>query len=126
MMKKKNSNISFGILFFVIFLIISLWPLFKENDLRIWSFIISILFLILGILNSKILNPIKRVWIRFGELLGKIISPIVLAVVFFIVITPIGLFMKILRKDLLNIKFTKDKSYWIKRDKDLGPMKNQF
>ena len=126
MMKKKNSNISFGILFFVVFLIISLWPLFKENDLRIWSFIISILFLILGILNSKILNPIKRVWIRFGELLGKIISPIVLAVVFFIVITPIGLFMKILRKDLLNIKFTKDKSYWIKRDKDLGPMKNQF
>jgi hypothetical protein len=126
MMKKKNSNISFGILFFVIFLTISLWPLLKENDLRIWSFIISILFLILGILNSKILSPIKRVWIRFGELLGKIISPIVLAVVFFIVVTPIGLFMKILRKDLLNIKFTKDKSYWIKRDKDLGPMKNQF
>ena len=103
-----------------------MWPLLKENDLRIWSFIISILFLILGILNSKILSPIKRVWIRFGELLGKIISPIVLAVVFFIVVTPIGLFMKILRKDLLNIKFTKDKSYWIKRDKDLGPMKNQF
>ena len=125
-MKKKNSNRSFGILFFVVFLTISLWPLLKENDLRIWSFIISILFLILGILNSKILSPIKRVWIRFGELLGKIISPIVLAVVFFIVITPIGLFMKILRKDLLNIKFTKDKSYWIKRDKDLGPMKNQF
>ena len=125
-MKKKNSNRSFGILFFVVFLTISLWPLLKENDLRIWSFIISILFLILSILNSKILSPIKRVWIRFGELLGKIISPIVLAVVFFIVITPIGLFMKILRKDLLNIKFTKDKSYWIKRDKDLGPMKNQF
>jgi hypothetical protein len=108
-MKKKNSNRSFGILFFVVFLTISLWPLLKENDLRIWSFIISILFLILGILNSKILSPIKRVWIRFGELLGKIISPIVLAVVFFIVVTPIGLFMKILRKDLLNIKFTKDK-----------------
>ena len=125
-MEKKNSNRSFGILFFVVFLTISLWPLLKENDLRIWSFIISILFLILSILNSKILSPIKRVWIRFGELLGKIISPIVLAVVFFIVITPIGLFMKILRKDLLNIKFTKDKSYWIKRDKDLGPMKNQF
>ena len=125
-MEKKNSNRSFGILFFVVFLTISLWPLLKENDLRIWSFIISILFLILGILNSKILSPIKRVWIRFGELLGKIISPIILAVVFFIVVTPIGLFMKILRKDLLNIKFTKDKSYWIKRNKDLGPMKNQF
>ena len=125
-MEKKNSNRSFGILFFVVFLTISLWPLLKENDLRIWSFIISILFLILGILNSKILSPIKRVWIRFGELLGKIISPIVLAIVFFTVVTPIGLFMKVLRKDLLNIKFTNDKSYWIKRDKDIGPMKNQF
>ena len=125
-MKKKNSNRSFGILFFVVFLIISLWPLLKGNDLRIWSLIISILFLILGLLKSKFLTPLKRIWIKFGELLGKIISPIILAIVFFIVITPIGLFMKILRKDLLNIKFTKDKSYWIKRDKDLGPMKNQF
>ena len=116
----------FGILFFVVFLIISLWPLLKGNDLRIWSLIISILFLILGLLKSKFLTPLKRIWIKFGELLGKIISPIILAIVFFIVITPIGLFMKILRKDLLNIKFTKDKSYWIKRDKDLGPMKNQF
>ena len=125
-MEKKNSNRSFGILFFVVFLIISLWPLLKGNDLRIWSLIISILFLILGLLKSKFLTPLKRIWIKFGELLGKIISPIVLAIVFFIVVTPIGLFMKILRKDLLNIKFTKDKSYWIKRDKDLGPMKNQF
>jgi len=125
-MEKKNSNRSFGILFFVVFLIISLWPLLKGNDLRIWSLIISILFLILGLLKSKFLTPLKRIWIKFGELLGKIISPIILAIVFFIVITPIGLFMKILRKDLLNIKFTKDKSYWIKRDKDLGPMKNQF
>tara|TARA_B100000795_G_C22506537_1_gene326038 strand:+ start:139 stop:516 length:378 start_codon:yes stop_codon:yes gene_type:complete len=125
-MEKKNSNKSFGILFFVVFLIISLWPLLKGNDLRIWSLIISILFLILGLLKSKFLTPLKRIWIKFGELLGKIISPIVLAIVFFIVVTPIGLFMKILRKDLLNIKFTKDKSYWIKRDKDLGPMKNQF
>ena len=125
-MEKKNSNRSFGILFFVVFLIISLWPLLKGNDLRNWSLIISILFLILGLLKSKFLTPLRRIWIKFGELLGKIISPIILAIVFFIVITPIGLFMKILRKDLLNIKFTKDKSYWIKRDKDLGPMKNQF
>ena len=125
-MEKKNSNRSFGILFFVVFLIISLWPLLKGNDLRIWSLIISILFLILGLLKSKFLTPLQRIWIKFGELLGKIISPIVLAIVFFIVVTPIGLFMKVLRKDLLNLKFTKNKSYWIKRDKDLGPMKNQF
>jgi hypothetical protein len=125
-MEKKNSNRSFGILFFVVFLIISLWPLLKGNDLRIWSLIISILFLILGLLKSKFLTPLRRIWIKFGELLGKIISPIVLAIVFFTVVTPIGLFMKVLRKDLLNIKFTNDKSYWIKRDKDIGPMKNQF
>ena len=125
-MEKKNSNRSFGILFFVVFLIISLWPLLKGNDLRNWSLIISILFLILGLLKSKFLTPLKRIWIKFGELLGKIISPIVLAIVFFTVVTPIGLFMKVLRKDLLNIKFTNDKSYWIKRDKDIGPMKYQF
>jgi hypothetical protein len=125
-MEKKNSNRSFGILFFVVFLIISLWPLLKGNDLRNWSLIISILFLILGLLKSKFLTPLRRIWIKFGELLGKIISPIVLAIVFFTVVTPIGLFMKVLRKDLLNIKFTNDKSYWIKRDKDIGPMKNQF
>jgi len=125
-MEKKNSNRSFGILFFVVFLIISLWPLLKGNDLRNWSLIISILFLILGLLKSKFLTPLRRIWIKFGELLGKIISPIVLAIVFFTVVTPIGLFMKVLRKDLLNIKFTNDKSYWIKRDKDIGPMKNLF
>ena len=125
-MEKKKSNRSFGILFFVVFLIISLWPLLKGNDLRNWSLIISILFLILGLLKSKFLTPLRRIWIKFGELLGKIISPIVLAIVFFTVVTPIGLFMKVLRKDLLNIKFTNDKSYWIKRDKDIGPMKNQF
>ena len=125
-MEKKNSNRSFGILFFVVFLIISLWPLLKGNDLRNWSLIISILFLILGLLKSKFLTPLRRIWIKFGELLGKIISPIVLAIVFFTVVTPIGLFMKVLRKDLLNIKFTNDKSYWIKRDKDIGPMKYQF
>ena len=125
-MEKKNSNRSFGILFFVVFLIISLWPLLSGNDLRIWSLIISLIFLALGVLNSRILNPFKRIWIKFGELLRKIISPIVLAVIFFTVVTPIGILMKILRKDLLNIKFNKDKSYWIKREKDLGFMKNQF
>ena len=125
-MEKKNSNRSFGILFFVVFLIISLWPLLSGNDLRIWSFIISLIFLALGVLNSRILNPFKRIWIKFGELLGKIISPIVLAAIFFTVVTPMGILMKILRKDFLNIKFNKDKSYWIKRKKDLGFMKNQF
>ncbi len=125
-MKNKRSNKGFGILFFLVFLAISLWPLLNGNDLRVWSLVISLIFLLLGLLNSKILNPLKRAWIKFGELLGRIVSPLVLAIVFFIIITPIGILMKTLRKDLLNIKFSNNKSYWIKRNKDLGSMKNQF
>lgn len=129
-MKKQNNNRSFGILFFIVFFIISLWPLHNGGDLgdlREWSLIFALIFLILGILNSRLLNPLKRLWIKFGELLGKIISPIVLAIVFFAIITPIGLLMKIFGKDLLNLKYKKDNNtYWIKRSKDLGSMKNQF
>ena len=125
-MNKKESNRGFGILFFIVFVIISIWPLFKGGDLRLWSLIIAFIFLVLGLLNSKFLTPAKRIWIRFGELLGKIISPIVLSIIFFLLITPIGILMKILRKDLLNLRFTKDKTYWIKRNKDLGTMNNQF
>ena len=125
-MDKKNSNKSFGVLFFIVFLLIALWPLVKGDSLRIWSLLIAIIFLVLGLLNSKILNPFKRIWIKFGEILGKVIAPLVLSIVYFIVITPIGLFLRIFGKDLLGIKFLKKKSYWIKRDKDLGSMKNQF
>ena len=125
-MDKKNSNKSFGVLFFIVFLLIALWPLFKGDSLRIWSLLIAVIFLVLGLLNSKILNPFKRIWIKFGEILGKVIAPIVLSIVYFIVITPIGLLLRIFGKDLLGIKFLKKKSYWIKRDKDLGSMKNQF
>jgi len=125
-MDKKNSNKSFGVLFFIVFLLIALWPLVKGDSLRIWSLLIAIIFLVLGLLNSKILNPFKRIWIKFGEILGKMIAPLVLSIVYFIVITPIGLFLRIFGKDLLGIKFLKKKSYWIKRDKDLGSMKNQF
>ena len=125
-MDKKNSNKSFGVLFFIVFLLIALWPLVKGDSLRIWSLLIAVIFLVLGLLNSKILNPFKRIWIKFGEILGKVIAPLVLSIVYFIVITPIGLFLRIFGKDLLGIKFLKKKSYWIKRDKDLGSMKNQF
>lgn len=125
-MNEKESTRGFGILFFIVFAIISIWPLSKGGDLRLWSLIIAFIFLVLGLLNSKFLTPAKRIWIRFGELLGKIISPIVLSIIFFLLITPIGILMKILRKDLLNLRFTKDKTYWIKRNKDLGSMNNQF
>ena len=87
MIKKKSSNRSFGLLFFVVFLLIGIWPLFKENDYRLWSLIISIIFLILGLLNSKLLNPLNNLWIKFGEILGKIIAPIVMMIVFFAIMS---------------------------------------
>ena len=125
-MKKKDSNRGFGILFFVVFLIISIWPIINDGNVRLWSMVIALIFLILGILNSRVLNPFRKIWIKFGELLGKIISPIVLFIIFFLLVTPIGLLMKILRKDLLSIKYSKNKTYWINRLKDLGSMNNQF
>ena len=126
MIKKKSSNRSFGLLFFVVFFLIGIWPLFKENDYRLWSLIISIIFLVLGLLDSKLLNPLNNVWVKFGEILGKIIAPIVMMIVFFIVLTPLSFIVKLFIKDLLKIKFIKNNSYWIIRKKDIGSMKKQF
>ena len=123
---KIGSNRSFGIVFFVVFLIISIWPLLDEKELRYWSVIVSIIFLILGILKSNILTPLNKVWFKFGILLGNIISPIIMAFVFFLVVTPISLIMKIFGKDILNLKKNKNSSYWIKKDKQSGTMRKQF
>ena len=126
MKNKKTSNKSFGILFFVVFLIIGLWPILTSNDVRLWSLAISVIFLILGLINSSILEPFKNSWIKLGELLGKIIAPIVMGLVFFTVLTPISFILRIFGKDLLKIKYLKDKTYWIKREKNVGSMKKQF
>ena len=123
---KIGSNRSFGIVFFVVFLIIATYPLINGDGLRLWSLIISIVFLFLGLLNSKILNPLNKLWFKFGIFLGKIISPLVMGVIFFIVITPIGLLMRLLNKDLLNLKFNKTSSYWIEKTEPKSKMKNQF
>ena len=123
---KISSNRSFGIVFFVVFLLISLFPLINSGEIRIWSLIISFIFLILGLLKSKILTPLNILWFKFGIFLGKIVTPIVMGVIFFFVVTPIGLIMKILRKDLLNLKYNLNKSYWIKKSGPKSKMKDQF
>ena len=126
-MNKKSSNKSFGILFFIVFLGFGLWPITYEDNPNIYLLIISIIFLILGLINSKLLSPLNSIWIKFGELLGKIIAPMVMAIVFFIILTPISLIVRLFGKDLLGLKFTKKiKTYWIKRKKDIGSMKKQF
>ncbi len=124
---KTGSNKSFGIVFFVIFIIIALWPLLKDENIRVWSLVVSIIFLTLGLLNSKILTPLNKLWMRLGILLGAIVSPIVMGVVYFGVITPIGLIMKLFGKDVLNLKLDKNKpTYWLKKDEIKSKMKNQF
>jgi hypothetical protein len=123
---KTSSNRSFGIVFFIFFLIISLYPLLNATEIRSWALIVSIVFLILGLVNSIILTPLNKIWFKFGILLGKIISPVVMAIVFFIVVTPISLIMKLLGKDILNIKKNKKKSYWIEKSGPKSKMKNQF
>jgi hypothetical protein len=126
-MQPKSSVRSFGILFFIVFLLIGTWPLINSENPRLWSLILSFIFILLGLTKSKILIPLNNYWIKLGELLGKIIAPIIMLFIFFIIITPISYLVKLAKKDLLNLKFDPDKkSYWLKRDQDLGPMKNQF
>ena len=125
-MKNTTTNKNFGIVFFIVFLLISVYPLINNENIRIWSLIISFIFLILGLLNSKLLNPLNNIWFKFGLFLGRIISPIIMSIIFFFVVTPIGILMKLLNKDLLNLKFNKDKTYWIEKSGPKSKMKNQF
>ena len=124
---KLGSNRSFGIVFFVVFLLIALYPLSKQGEIRVWSLIISLIFLFLGLLNSKILSPLNKIWFKFGIILGKIISPLVMGIIFFLVVTPIGLLMRLFKKDVLSLKFDKNnRTYWIEKNGPKSKMKNQF
>ena len=124
--KNKTSNKNFGIIFCIFFLIISIYPLFANEEIKIWPLILSLSFLVLGLINSKILSPLNTVWFKFGINIGKIISPIFMAIVFFLVVTPISLIMKVLGKDILRLKLNKKNSYWIAKTGPKSKMKNQF
>ena len=123
---KISSNRSFGIVFSIVFLLIALYPLIHSEEIRFWSIIISLIFLVLGLLKSKILAPLNKLWFKFGIFLGKIISPLIMGIIFFLVVTPIGILMRLLGKDLLNLKYNKNKSYWIDKTGPKSKMKNQF
>ena len=126
-MKSQSSNKSFGLIFFVVLLIIGLWPLKNGENLNFYFITISIIFLILGLINSKLLTPLNKSWIKLGEILGIIIAPIVMALVYFVILTPVSLIVRIFGKDLLSLKLLKEKeTYWIERKKSLGSMKKQF
>ena len=123
---KIGSNRSFGIVFFIVFFLIGLYTYLNGRNISFIFIIFSLIFLILGLLNSKILNPLNKLWFKFGLFLGKIISPVVMSAIFFLVVTPTGLIMKLIKKDILNLKFNKSKTYWLEKDKNKSTMKNQF
>ena len=123
---KISSNRSFGIVFFILFLIISIYPLYKDEEIKTWGIIIAVIFLILGLFNSSILSPLNKIWFKFGIFLGNFISPIVMGIIFFGVVTPTSLIMRILGKNLLGLKKDNKKSYWIEQSKIKSSMKDQF
>ena len=123
---KISSNRSFGVVFFIVFLLIALYPVINNEEIRVWSLIVSLIFLVLGLLNSKILNPLNQIWFKFGVLLGRIISPLIMVIIFFFVVTPIGLIMRTLGKDILNLRYNTKKTYWIEKTGPKSKMKNQF
>ena len=123
---KLPSNRNFGIVFSIVFLIVSLWPLLSQNDIRIWSLIISGIFFVLGLINSNLLLPLNKIWFKFGILLGNFVAPIVMGIVYFMVVTPTGLIMRLLGKDILNLKKNNKDTYWIEKDNSNSDLKNQF
>ena len=126
-MKSQSSNRSFGLLFFIVFIVVGLWPITKGETANIYLILISLFFLIFGLINSKILSPFNKAWIKLGEILGLIIAPIIMALVYFIILTPISLIVRMFGKDLLGLKFLKNQdTYWTKRKKKIGTMKKQF
>ena len=123
---KRSSNRSFGVVFSIVFLLIAFWPLLNEGQIRIWSMVLSIIFIILGLINSRLLTPLNILWFKFGIFLGKIVSPLVMGIIFFFVVTPIAILMRLLKKDLLNLKYNDNNSYWVNKEKIKSKMKNQF
>ena len=123
---KRSSNKSFGIVFCIVFLLIGIWPILNNESYRFWALVISLVFLILGLTNSKLLTPFNILWFKLGIFLGKIVSPVVMGIIFFFVVTPTAILMRLFKKDLLNLKYNDSKSYWIKKDEIKSKMKNQF
>ena len=123
---KIGSNKSFGIVFSVVFFIIAIFPILNNDNIRVWSLVISLIFLVLGLINSKLLSPLNKIWFKFGLILSKVVSPLIMGIIFFLVVTPIGILMRILKKDLLNLKYNNKNTYWIKKKEPESTMKNQF
>ncbi len=125
-LEKIPSNKSFGFVFAAVFMIVAIFPLLSSEDIRIWPIFVSLIFFILGVLNSKLLTPLNKMWMKFGVVLGIIISPIIMGLIFFLVVTPTSLILKLFKKDVLMLNKNNLSSYWIKKDNSNNNMRNQF
>ena len=124
---KLPSNRKFGFFFFFVFLAISIWPLYYGEDLRVWSLIISLVLLSLSLLNSKVLSPFNKLWMNLGLILGNFISPIIMGIIYFGLITPTGILLKLIKKDILNLNKTHYVSYWVEKEKKYkSDFRNQY
>ena len=126
-MDKLSSNRSFGIVFFIFFLILSLFPLLKNNQVNFYFLVTALVFLILGLLNAKILTPLNKYWVKFGDILGKFVSPIIMLLIYFFTVFPVNLLLRLFNEDVMYLKLhKKNKSYWIKKEVNDSNMNNQF
>tara|TARA_B100000989_G_scaffold197733_1_gene149331 strand:- start:222 stop:608 length:387 start_codon:yes stop_codon:yes gene_type:complete len=124
---RGSSNKNFGIVFFVVFLLISLYPILNGESLRLWALVTSIVFLILGLLNSTLLTPLNAIWFKFGLFLGKYISPLIMGIIYFALVFPTFLILKMFKKNYLNLNYDKnEKTYWVNCKNKISNMKDQF
>lgn len=125
-MSKKPSEKSFGLLFGFVFLLISIWPIFSTGNIRVWALVLSLIFFLISLIKPCLLRILNNLWIKLGISLGSVIAPIIMFLIFFFILTPISIFLRILGKDLLNIKYSNNNSYWRNRDKNSGSMDKQY
>ena len=125
--KTESSNKSFGLVIGSFLLILFIYLFFSKGNLDFYLLITSAIFLILGLLNSNLLTPLNKGWIKFGYLLGKFISPIILTLIYFVIIFPTKLILKICNKDILDLNLNKEaKTYWKRKEKSISDMNKQF
>ena len=127
---KGSSDRSFGFVFAAVFSVLGLWPLVASREPRLWALGVAGAFLAVALVRPALLAVPNRLWMRFGVLLNRIVSPVVLAIVFYLVVTPMGLAMRLAGKDPLRLKArAPGASYWIPREPP-GPspdsLPNQF
>ena len=124
---ESSSNKSFGLLFSVIFLIIAIYPLINKGTINYLFIFIAVIIFLISILLPAILTIPNKLWFKFSLILGSLISQIILTLIYLVIVTPTGFFVRLTGKDILNKKINKQlKSYWIKKSESFSSMKNQF